>query len=62
MEKTANKILMFAQFMEHGLALPTSDFFKGMLRYYIIKYFNLNPNGIFHISIFVHFCEAFVRI
>jgi hypothetical protein len=23
---------------------------------------NLNPNGIFHVSVFVHFCEAFVGI
>jgi hypothetical protein len=23
---------------------------------------NLNPNGIFHVSVFIHFCEAFVGI
>jgi hypothetical protein len=33
-----------------------------MLRYYVIEYLNLNPNDIFHVSIFVHFCEAFVGI
>jgi hypothetical protein len=22
----------------------------------------LNPNGIFHVSVFVHFCEAFLGI
>jgi hypothetical protein len=47
---------------ERRLALPTSDFFKGLLRYYGIEYLNFNPNGIFHISVFVHFCEAFVGI
>jgi hypothetical protein len=62
MEKNLDEILMFAQFVEHGLVLPAIKFFKGMLRYYDIKYLNLNPNGIFHISIFVHFCEAFVGI
>jgi hypothetical protein len=36
--------------------------FKGLLKYYGIEYLNLNPNGIFHVSIFVHFCEAFVGI
>jgi hypothetical protein len=61
MENT-DEILMFARFMERGLALPASDFFKGRLRYYSIEYLNLNPNGIFHVSIFVHFCEAFVGI
>jgi hypothetical protein len=44
------------------LALPASDFFKGLLDYYGIEYLNLNPNGIFHISVFVHFCEAFLGI
>jgi hypothetical protein len=62
MEKNPNEILMFARFVERGLAVPTSDFFNGLLRYYGIKYLNLNPNGIFHVSVFVHFCEAFVGI
>jgi hypothetical protein len=60
MEKNSDKIPMFAQFVERGLALSASDFFKGMLRYYGIEY--LNPNGIFHTSIFVHFCKAFIGI
>jgi hypothetical protein len=45
-----------------GLSFPASDFFKGLLGYYGIKYLNLNPNGIFHTSVFVHFCEAFLGI
>jgi hypothetical protein len=45
-----------------GLAVPTRDFFKGLLRYYSIEYLNLNPHGIFHVSVFVHFYEAFVGI
>jgi hypothetical protein len=62
MEKNPDEIPMFARFAERGLALPASDFFKGLLRYYDIEYLNLNPNGIFHVSVFVHFCEAFVGI
>jgi hypothetical protein len=30
--------------------------------YYGIEYLNLNPNGIFHTAVFVHFCEAFLGI
>jgi hypothetical protein len=45
-----------------GLSLPASDFFKGLLEYYDTEYLNLNPNGIFHTSVFVHFCEAFLGI
>jgi hypothetical protein len=53
---------MFARFVERGLALPASDFFKGLLKYYGIEYLNLNPNGISQVSVFVHFCEALVGI
>jgi hypothetical protein len=62
MEKNPDEISMFTRFVKRGLALPTSDFFKGLLRYYNIEYLNLNPNGIFHVSIFMHFCKAFVGI
>jgi hypothetical protein len=62
MEQNPYEILMFARFTECGLALPASDFFKGLLRYYGIEYLNLNPNGIFHVSVFIHFCETFVGI
>jgi hypothetical protein len=59
MEKNPGEIPMFTRFAERGLALPASNFFKGLLEYYDIKYLNLNPNSIFHTSVFVHFCEAF---
>jgi hypothetical protein len=62
MEKNPDEIPMFTRFTERGLSLPTSDFFKGLLGYYDIEYLNLNPNGIFHTSVFVHFCEAFLGI
>jgi hypothetical protein len=62
MEKNPDEVPMFDRFVERELALPTSDFFKGLLKYYDIEYLNLNPNGIFYVSVFVHFCEAFVGI
>jgi hypothetical protein len=62
MEKNPDEISMFARFLERRPAVPTSDFFKGLLRYYSIEYLNLNPNEIFHVSLFLHFCEAFVGI
>jgi hypothetical protein len=62
MEKNPDEVPMFARFVEHGLALPASDFFKSLLKYYDIEYLKLNPNGIFHVSVFVHFREAFVVI
>jgi hypothetical protein len=62
MEKNPYEIPMFTRFAERGLSLPASDFFKGLLGYYSIEYLNLNPNGIFHTSVFVHFYEAFLGI
>jgi hypothetical protein len=62
MEKNPDEILMFTRFVERGLALPASDFFRGLLDYYGIEYLNLNPNSIFHVSVYVHFCEAFLGI
>jgi hypothetical protein len=62
MEKNPDEVPMFTRFAERGLSLPAIDFFKGLLGYYGIEYLNLNPNGIFHTSVFVHFCEAFLGI
>jgi hypothetical protein len=62
MEKNPDEVPMFARFVQCGLALLASDFFKGLLKYYGIEYLNMNPNVIFHVSVFVHFCEAFVGI
>jgi hypothetical protein len=62
MEKSEDEIPMFARFAERGLTLPASDFFKGLLGYYGVEYLNINPNGIFHTAVFVHFCEAFLGI
>jgi hypothetical protein len=45
MEESPDEISMFTQFAERGLSLPASDFFKGLLGYYGIKYLNLNPKG-----------------
>jgi hypothetical protein len=61
-EKNSDEIPMFTRFAERGLSLPASDFFKGLLGYYGIEYLNLNPNDIFHTSVFVHLCEAFLGI
>jgi hypothetical protein len=60
MEKNPDEIPMFTRFVERGLALSESIFFNRLLEYYGIEYLNLNPNGIFHTSVFVHFCEAFL--
>jgi hypothetical protein len=53
LEKNPDEVPMFARFVERGLALPASEFFKCLLKYYGIEYLNLNPNGIFTSSFFI---------
>jgi hypothetical protein len=58
----ADEIVLFQHFVEHGLALPTSDFFCGLHFHYGIQLHHLNSNSILHIAIIVHLCDAFLGI
>jgi hypothetical protein len=55
-----DEIVTFYHFAERGLALPSCSFFRGLLYVYGLELHHLNPNSIFHIAIFIHFCEAFL--
>jgi hypothetical protein len=39
-----------------GFRLPTHPFFHGLLYYYGLQLFHLNPNSISHIAIFINLC------
>jgi hypothetical protein len=52
-EKNPNEVPMFARFVERIFHVQYYD-----IEYYDIEYLNLNPNGIFHVSFFVHLCES----
>jgi hypothetical protein len=54
--------IIYVPFLLHGLALPISPFFRGLLDFYHLNLTHLNPNSILQISIFVHLCEAFLGI
>lgn len=62
MEKTRDEIPMFGHFIEHGLTLSASGFFRGFLDFFKLEHMHLNPNSIFQIAVYVHFCEAFLGI
>jgi hypothetical protein len=53
---------VYVPFLIRGLALPISPFFRGLLDFYNLNLTHLNPNSILQISIFVHLCEAYLRI
>lgn len=57
-----SEIMVFTHFFYSGFALPTSDFFRGLLELYGINIYHLNPKSILHIAVFIHLCEAFLGI
>ena len=59
MEGTLETI-MFRNFVERGLTLPVSEFFYRLLQFWGIQLHHLTPQSILHLSIFTHFCEAFL--
>lgn len=54
--------VIFAEFFERGLGIPTGDFFCQLLNYYKIELSHLNPNSSLDITIFIHVCKAFLGI
>jgi hypothetical protein len=44
MEKNEDEIPMFTRFAERGLSLPASNFFKGLMGYYGVKYISTLPS------------------
>jgi hypothetical protein len=60
--ENVDEIVTFYHFAERGLALPYCSFFRGLLYFYGLELHHLNPNSIYDIANFIHFCEAFLGI
>ncbi|KAK1677414.1 hypothetical protein QYE76_038262 [Lolium multiflorum] len=54
--------VMFAAFLFRGLSLPAHEFLRSLLFFYGIQLWQLTPNSILHLSIFITVCEAFLGI
>jgi hypothetical protein len=52
----------FLDFLLRGLAVSVYEFLGGLLFVYGIQLYQLTPNSILHISIFVTLCECFLGI
>jgi hypothetical protein len=57
-----SEIVLFVSFTRAGLCLPVSPFFHRFLKYFGISLNHLTLNAVLHLSVFVHFCEAFLGI
>ena len=54
--------VLFRDFVERGFAVPVSEFFHALFHFWGIQLHHLTPQSILHLSIFTHFCEAFLGI
>ena len=56
------KSIVFVYHFLRGLSFPTNPFVRGLMFYYGLEFHDLDPESIFHISLFIVVCEAFLRI
>ena len=53
---------MFAAFLYRGLSLPAHEFLRGLLFTYGVQLWQLTPNSILHLAIFITLCEGFLGV
>jgi hypothetical protein len=54
--------VMFIAFLYRGLSFPTHEFLRRLVVSYGIQLWQLTPNSILHLAIFITLCEAFLGI
>ena len=54
--------VMFLAYLFRGLSLPAHEFLRCLLFSYGIQLWQLTPNAILHLAIFVTVCESFLGI
>jgi len=57
-----DEVVVFEDYFWRGLGFPVHPFLRDLLELWVVSLCNLHPNTILHISIFIHFCEAFLGI
>ncbi|KAK1680854.1 hypothetical protein QYE76_041702 [Lolium multiflorum] len=56
------RALGFISASEDDIRLPAHEFLRSLLFFYGIQLWQLTPNSILHLSIFITVCEAFLGI
>ena len=57
-----DKLVVFEDYFYRRFGIPIHPFLHGLIDYYKISLCNLSPNSILHVSVFIHFCEAYLGI
>jgi hypothetical protein len=58
----SNELVVFTGFFLQGFGILVHPFLLGLLEYYEISLCNLGPNSILRVTVFIHFCEAYLGI
>ena len=57
-----DELVVFEDYFWRGLGFPVHPFLQDLLVFWSISLFTLHPNTVLHISIFIHFYEAFLGV
>ena len=57
-----DEVMVFKDYFWRGLGFPVHPFLRDLLELWVVSLCNLHPNTILHISIFIHFYEAYLGI
>ena len=57
-----DEAVVFEDYFWRGLGFPVHPFLRDLLELWAVSLCNLHPNTILHISIVIHFCEAYLGI
>ena len=57
-----DEAVVFEDYFWRGFGFPVHPFMRDLLELWGVTLCNLHPNTILHISIFIHFCEAYLGI
>ena len=57
-----DELVVFEDYFYRGFGVSIHPFLRGLIDYYKISLCNLGSNSILHVSIFIHFCEAYLGI
>ena len=57
-----DELVVFEDYFYRGFGFLIDPFLHGLINFNGISLYNLGPNSILHVSVFIHFCEAYLDI
>ena len=60
--RCGDELVVFEDYFYHRFGVPIHPFLHGLIDYYGISLCNLGSNSTLHVSVFIHFCEAYLGI